>query len=80
MNSKLTRLQHQTRRHFLSSSGIGLGAIALSSLNGGLARADIPIDPTTPLEGRKPHFDAKAKRAIYLHLTGSPPNLDIYDY
>ena len=80
MNSKLAQLQHQTRRHFLSSSGVGLGAIALSSLNGGLAQADIPIDPTTPLQGRKPHFDAKAKRVIYLHLTGSPPNLDIYDY
>ncbi len=22
----------------------------------------------------------RAKRVIYLHLTGSPPNLDVYDY
>jgi len=73
-------LEQRTRRHFLSASGIGLGSIALASLSGGLAKADIPISSQTPLEQRKPHFDPKAKRVIYLHLTGSPPNLDIYDY
>ena len=25
-------------------------------------------------------FAAKAKRVIYLHMTGSPPNLDMFDY
>ena len=25
-------------------------------------------------------FAAKAKRVIYLHLTGSPPHLDLFDY
>jgi Protein of unknown function (DUF1501) len=33
-----------------------------------------------PLAPKKPHFAAKAKRVIYLHLTGSPPHLDLYDY
>ena len=80
MSPDLSSLQFQTRRHFLSTSGVGLGAIALSSLSGGSVRADIPINPSVPLEMRKPHFDARAKRVIYLHLTGSPPNLDIYDY
>lgn len=73
-------LQHQTRRHFLSASGIGLGAIALSSLSGDSVRADIPISSSTPLEQRNPPFGPRAKRVIYLHLTGSPPNLDIYDH
>ncbi|MCG8584185.1 MAG: DUF1501 domain-containing protein, partial [Pirellulales bacterium] len=27
-----------------------------------------------------PHHTPKAKRVIYLHLTGSPPNLDMFDY
>jgi hypothetical protein len=80
MMPDFSHLQNQTRRHFLTSSGVGLGAIALSSLSGGVASADIPINPATPLEMRKPHFPARAKRVIYLHLTGSPPNLDIYDY
>ena len=83
MNPSQLRLQHATRRHFLSGSGIGLGAIALSSLSGasaGTARADLPINPVVPLEQRAAAFPARAKRVIYLHLTGSPPNLDIYDY
>jgi hypothetical protein len=33
-----------------------------------------------PLAPRQPHFAAKASRVIYLHLTGSPPHLDLYDY
>lgn len=80
MNPYLAQIQHRTRRHFLSSSGIGLGAMALSSLSGRSASADIPIDAMQPLAGRQPHFAPKAKRVIYLHLTGSPPNLDLYDH
>ena len=33
-----------------------------------------------PLAPKQPHLPAKAKRVIYLHLTGSPPHLDLYDY
>ena len=29
---------------------------------------------------RLPHFAAKAKRVIYLHMAGSPPHLDLLDY
>ena len=80
MNEYYSHLQNQTRRHFIGNSGIGLGAIALSSLTGATATADIPIDSMRPLAKRQPHFAAKAKQVIYLHLTGSPPNLDVYDY
>ena len=80
MNPYLDQLKNRTRRHFLSTAGVGVGAIALSSLTGATASADIPIDAMQPLAKRKPHFAAKAKRVIYLHLTGSPPNLDLYDY
>ena len=80
MNLYESQLQSVTRRHFLSTSGIGLGAMALSSLSGSAASADVAIDSMQPLAGRQPHFEAKAKRVIYLHLTGSPPNLDLYDY
>ncbi|MDB4399631.1 DUF1501 domain-containing protein, partial [bacterium] len=80
MNPYLSQLKDRTRRHFLSTAGVGVGAIALSSLTGASASADIPIDAMQPMASRKPHFPAKAKRVIYLHLTGSPPNLDLYDY
>ncbi|MCA9057268.1 MAG: twin-arginine translocation signal domain-containing protein, partial [Planctomycetaceae bacterium] len=77
MNLRLQQLQQQTRRHFLEGSGVGLGAIAMASMSGQAARADIPIDSMQPLAERQPHFESRAKRVIYLHLTGSPPNLDI---
>src|SRR5439155_12251055 len=32
------------------------------------------------LAPRQPHFTPRAKRVIYLHLTGSPPHLDLFDY
>jgi hypothetical protein len=76
-----TNLLHlQTRRHFLEQSQLGLGAIALSSL---LARdgAATPLPAVVnPLASKQPHFAPKAKQVIYLHMTGSPPNLDMFDY
>jgi hypothetical protein len=69
-----------TRRHFLSGAGIGVGALAISTLIPERARADIAIDAMQPLAERRPQFEPRAKRIIYLHLTGSPPNLDVYDY
>ena len=29
---------------------------------------------------RRPHFAPRAKRVIYLHMAGSPPTLDLFDY
>jgi hypothetical protein len=75
-----SNLAQVTRRHFLSGSGIGLGALALSSLTHGTARAHVPINSMQPLAERRPQFAPRAKRVIYLHLTGSPPNLDTYDF
>src|SRR3954452_21048427 len=69
-----------TRRHFLSGAGLGLGALALSSLVGEEARADVAINAMQPLAERRSQFAPRAKQIIYLHLTGSPPNLDVYDY
>jgi hypothetical protein len=78
MHPQLERLQLQTRRHFLKTCQLGIGATALSAL---LAK-DTAASPTVdnPLAPKKPHFAARAKRVIYLHLTGSPPHLDLYDY
>ena len=79
MNSNLEQLQAITRRHFLGKSAHGLGTIALASLlKNSLSAASAPT--SDPLAPRLPHFAAKAKRVIYLHLTGSPPHLDLFDY
>jgi len=73
MNPALERLQRHTRRHFLRNSTAGLGGIALNAM-----LADSASAAAGP--GKKVHFPAKAKRVIYLHMTGSPPNLDMFDY
>ena len=73
MDPRLERLQLQTRRHFLQQGSLALGALSLTGLmdSGGEASTS---------SGQKTHHPAKAKRVIYLHMTGSPPNLDLYDY
>jgi uncharacterized protein (DUF1501 family) len=68
-----------TRRHFFKESQAGLGAIALASLIAGESRGDTG-KVENPLAPRKPPLAPKAKRVIYLHLTGSPPHLDLFDY
>ena len=81
MDPRIARVRNLTRRHFFRQSQAGLGAIALSSL---LAK-DAPASPdgvgvVNPLAPKPPQFASKAKRVIYLHLTGSPPHLDLFDY
>jgi len=79
MNSSQRYLQHLTRRHFLRNCQLGLGGLALSSLLGEGARSARP-QPPNPLSPKKPHFAPKAKSVIYLHMAGSPPHLDLFDY
>jgi hypothetical protein len=68
-----TMAMEETRRRFFSRGAQGIGALALASLLGGKARAD------GGLQGL-PHFAPKAKRCIYLHLVGAPPQMETYDY
>ncbi len=67
-----------TRRQFLRNCQVGLGALALSQLAG--RAEEVRLDPTNPLAPRPPHYRAKAKNVIYLHMAGSPPHLDMFDY
>src|SRR5262245_21706194 len=81
MPPKLESLQHLTRRCFLKSAGqFSLGAIALSSLMKGNLLAGLFDASKPPLTPRHPHHTPKCKRVIYLHLSGGPPHLDLFDY
>ena len=71
------RLQALTRRHFLRQSQSGLGAAALYSLLNGPAAA---ATGDNPLAARKPPQAGKAKSVIYLHMAGSPPQHDLFDF
>ena len=86
MNPVLEHKLLATRRHLLGGMAGGIGAIALGDLLGGSAHAATasgggpgPL-PADPLAARLPPLSAKAKRMIVIHLTGSPPHLDLYDH
>ena len=86
--SDLQQAQAETRRQFLKRSQTGLGALALAMLLDRDGRGDRPsaCRPGTqppsadnPMAPRPPHFAPKAKRVIYLHMSGGPPQQDLFD-
>lgn len=73
--------QVSTRRQFLKNTQVGLGALALGSLLGRPARAEDLAKPVAnPMAPRPPHFAARAKYVIYLHMSGGPPQQELFDY
>lgn len=72
----------RTRRHFLRDCASGLGALwyANSMMSTAAAPAGIARDPARPLQPSASPFPAKAKRVIYLHMAGSPSQLELFDY
>ncbi|MBV9763090.1 MAG: DUF1501 domain-containing protein [Acidobacteriaceae bacterium] len=69
----------ETRRQLLSRGGRGIGALALYTLLEKHAGAWTKDKAAGGLPGL-PHFAPKAKRAIYLHMLGAPPQMEIFDY
>jgi hypothetical protein len=80
MNAYLENRLQSTRRHFLGGTSVGIGSIALHSLIGQPLNAVADRSRENPLAMRRPHFAPKAKSVIYLHMAGSPPVLDLFDY
>ena len=78
----LSQLFSLNRRTFLGQSGLGLGSMALADiLNREVKAEDRAAEPVIErgVLG-EPHFPAKAKRVIYLFMSGGPSQLDLYDY
>jgi Protein of unknown function (DUF1501) len=73
------RILVETRRQLLARGARGLGALALYTLLEGHATAAAEKKAVGGLPGL-PHFPAKAKRAIYLHMLGAPPQMETFDY
>jgi Protein of unknown function (DUF1501) len=71
-----------TRRHFLSSAALGLGALGLADLCGAPAGAATATASRTVHGGLPglPHFAPKARRVIYLFQSGGPAQQDLFDY
>jgi hypothetical protein len=73
------KLLVQTRRQLLARGARGLGSLALWSLLEKHAAAAAEKKAIGGIPGL-PHFAPKAKRAIYLHMLGAPPQMETFDY
>src|SRR6201986_5204807 len=74
-------LLEMTRRQFFGRTAKGIGVAALASLLGPGLRAKEPTVDAKPggLVGM-PNFAPKAKRVIFLHQSGAPSQIELFDY
>lgn len=83
MNLALEYFRAQSRRQFFQGAGLKVGGLALATLAGqtqSIAATSSVSDQVHPPLPGFPHFPAKAKRLIYLHMNGAPAQLDLFDY
>src|SRR5215467_16235610 len=70
-----------TRRQFFSRTSTGIGVAALSSLlNPELFAAMTELNSKTGGLPDLSHFAPKAKRVIFLHQSGAPSQIELFDY
>ena len=88
---RLREAQAKTRRHFIRQCTTGMGGLALTGFlascnmrsaahsaageGDGLSKRD--LNPLAPLA---PPFAPRVKSVIYLHMAGSPSQLEMFDY
>ena len=66
-----------TRRHFFGRAGTGIGSVALASLLNQKLFAGEAKQSIGALKAL--HFAPKAKRVIYLFMSGGPSHIDLFD-
>jgi hypothetical protein len=68
-----------TRRALLRRGAQGLGGVALASLLASDSSGSPTVNPSTGGLADLPHFAPKAKRVIFLHQSGAPSQIDLFD-
>jgi hypothetical protein len=66
-----------SRRDVLRTSSCGFGSLALAGLFAQTAKAAADESPLAP---KKPHFEPRAKRVIFMFMQGAPSHVDTFDY
>jgi len=74
-----------TRRHFFGKSALGVGTAALASLLGRDLPAASTIGGSVAEDDRSgvlggTHYAPKAKRVVYLFMSGAPSQFETFDY
>lgn len=80
--------QRLDRRDFLTKTSMGIGVLALGSLFGNKLMGNAPHSVVSNATGDMeqeilkalPHFAPKAKRVVYLFMSGGPSQLETFDY
>ncbi|MBI4664231.1 MAG: DUF1501 domain-containing protein [Verrucomicrobia bacterium] len=67
------------RRAFLKMTGLNLGSVALASLLNQKLFGASPSAPQSSGTVGPLHFAPRAKRVIYLFMSGAPSQIDLYD-
>ena len=81
METYFEYLKAITRRHFLRTCQVGIGSMAVAQLIGRpLRAAEESGDISNPLAPKKPPLKPRAKSVIYLHMAGSPSQLEMFDF
>lgn len=71
----------RSRRAFLSGSAGVPGILAMaSSVSQQLAAAEDGGKTSAPLAERVPHFPPRARRVIFLFMSGGPSQMDLFDF
>jgi uncharacterized protein (DUF1501 family) len=81
----LRKMEAQTRRLFLKNCSLGLGGLVLSSFLSNCKPFSVGTENSlfssgNPLAPKAPHFPAKVKNVIYIHMAGAPSQLELFDY
>ena len=70
-----------SRRNFLRTSACGFGLLALESMLKQQASASpLRSKSESPLTAKMPHFQPRAKRIIFLFMSGGPSQMDLFDF
>jgi hypothetical protein len=79
---RLERAHALTRRHFFGRMGLGFGALALDALmaENGVAAPGMPEPPAPSKQPTHRTHPSKVKSVIYLHMAGSPSQLDLFEH
>ncbi|PHS02498.1 MAG: sulfatase, partial [Blastopirellula sp.] len=71
-------MNHQfNRRDALKTITASFGSLAFAAMATAESRAE---DQLSPLAPKQSHFEAKAKRVIFLSMRGAPSHVDTFDY
>jgi len=70
----------KTRRDFVWQTGGGFAGLALMELLERDGFFGKTVEASSILAPKKPHFAAKAKRAVFLFMNGAPSQVDTFDY